>query len=139
MKLYPARFTKEPEGGYTVTFRDVPEAITYGETQEEAHTQAVDALITAMDFYFEDKRTVPDPSQPRKSEALVELPLSVAIKVELLNTQIKQRVRPAELASRMGVRPQEVTRIMNLHHTTKIDTLAKAAAALGKRLDMSLA
>ncbi|HRF87245.1 MAG: type II toxin-antitoxin system HicB family antitoxin [Cellvibrionales bacterium] len=139
MKLYPARFTKEPEGGYTVTFRDVPEAITYGETQEEAHTQAVDALVTAMDFYFEDKRTVPDPSQPRKGEALVELPLSVAIKVELLNTQIKQRVRPAELASRMGVRPQEVTRIMNLHHTTKIDTLAKAAAALGKRLDMSLA
>lgn len=139
MKLYPARFTKEPEGGYTVTFRDVPEAITYGETQEEAHTQAVDALVTAMDFYFEDKRTVPDPSQPRKGEVLVELPLSVAIKVELLNTQIKQRVRPAELASRMGVRPQEVTRIMNLHHTTKIDTLAKAAAALGKRLDMRLA
>ncbi|MEZ5435447.1 MAG: helix-turn-helix domain-containing protein [Pseudomonadales bacterium] len=139
MKLYPARFTKEPEGGYTVTFRDVPEAITYGETQEDAHTQAVDALVTAMDFYFEDKRTVPDPSRPRKGEALVELPLSVALKVELLNTQIKQRVRPAELASRMGVRPQEVTRIMNLHHTTKIDTLAKAAAALGKRLDMSLA
>ena len=30
------RFAREPEGGYTVTYKDLPELITYGTTLEEA-------------------------------------------------------------------------------------------------------
>jgi hypothetical protein len=42
---------------------------------------AADALATAMDFYFEDKRPVPPPSDPKRGETLVELSTSVAAKV----------------------------------------------------------
>ena len=46
MFAYPAIFTPEPEGGFTVTFRDAPEAIAYGETEEKAASKA--ALARAV-------------------------------------------------------------------------------------------
>ncbi len=131
---YPALFEAVEEGGFVLSFRDIPEAITQGETEEHAKAQAEDALLTAMEFYFEDKRPVPHPSALRPGEQLVSLPLSVWIKVLLLNEQLAAGVKNAELARRMGAAPQEVNRITNLHHTTKIDTIAKAFACLGKQL-----
>ena len=42
---FPALFEPDPGGGFTVTFRDVPEAITQGDTIEEARAAAADALL----------------------------------------------------------------------------------------------
>lgn len=136
---YPAQLQHESDGGFTVTFRDIPEAITQGDTREEALSEAVGALVTAMDFYFEDGKAVPNPSKARKGEELIELPVSIASKVLLLNALVDRMVRPVDLARKMGVKPQEVTRIMDLHHATKIDTIADAFKALGHRLDVSVA
>lgn len=135
---YPATFIQE-DGGYTVTFRDIPEAITQGDSYEEAVEMAEDALATAMEFYFEDNRPVPLPSQALDGEVMVELPLSVWSKVLLLNEMLAQHVSQAELAKRLGVKPQQVTRIVNLEHTTKIDTLVEAFKALGKTPVLSFA
>ncbi len=71
---YPARFKPDPTGGFVVSFRDIPEAITQGETLEEAYEMALDALITALDFYFEDQREVPLPSSPKRGEKIVVFP-----------------------------------------------------------------
>lgn len=62
---------------------------------------------------------------------------SVAVKVLLLNEQLAQGVSNAELARRMGVRPQEVQRITNLAHATKIDTIDRALRALGRELTLA--
>ena len=131
---YPARFEQAPEGGYTVTFRDIPEAITQADDLEEARTLAADALVTAMDFYIEDLRSVPAPSAPKRGEELVDLPASVWAKVQLLNTMIEEKVSQADLARMLGTTRQEINRMVDLHHTTKIDTIAGAVAALGHRL-----
>jgi antitoxin HicB len=136
--LYPARVTKEGKE-FLVTFPDVPEAITSGATQEEALEMAADALVTAMDFYFEDRRAVPMPSAPKRGQVPVELPASVAAKVLLLNELVASGVRNAELARRMGTSAQEVTRLTDLHHPTKIDTVARALNALGRTLELRVA
>ena len=39
---YPAKFTPAEEGGYIVTFRDIPEAITQGDDMTEAVEMAED-------------------------------------------------------------------------------------------------
>ncbi|WP_410472799.1 type II toxin-antitoxin system HicB family antitoxin [Faucicola mancuniensis] len=135
---YPATFTKDTDG-FVVTFRDIPEALTQGDTYEEALEMAQDALATAMDFYFEDNRPVPMPSKAKKGEVMVELPLSIWSKVLLLNEMLNQHVSQADLAKRMGIKPQQVTRIVNLEHATKIDTLVQAFRALGKRPMFALA
>jgi antitoxin HicB len=137
MFRYPARI-EEDDVGFTVSFRDIPEALTSGATLEEARDMAVDALATAMDFYFEDKRPVPAPSKPRRGEELIELPASLAAKVLLLNEMLAQKVSPAELARRLHTRPQDIQRVIDIGHVTKIDTIALAFAALGKRLELSV-
>ncbi|WP_339343318.1 type II toxin-antitoxin system HicB family antitoxin [uncultured Psychrobacter sp.] len=134
---YPARI-QPTDDGYVVTFRDIPEANTQGDTFDEAVEMAEDALLTALTFYFEDNRTVPAPSQPKPKETQIDLPISAAIKVALLNTLLETRVSQSKLAKRMGITPQQVTRIVNLNHTTKIDTLAAAFKALGRELKISV-
>jgi antitoxin HicB len=120
-----------------VTFRDIPEAITQGDTFEEASEMAADVLLSSMDFYFEDARPVPMPSAARPDEHLIELPLSVAAKVLLLNEILRQKMKPAELARRLDTSPQNVNRLVDLHHASKIDAIQSAAKALGKTVEIS--
>lgn len=136
--FYPAKVERDGDG-WLVSFPDIPEALTSGATREEALTMARDALQTAMDFYFEDGRAVPLPSPPARGLNVVELPASVAAKVLLLNEMISQRIKGAELARRMGTSPQEVSRITDLHHATKIDNINAALHALGRRLELRTA
>jgi antitoxin HicB len=134
---YPAHFEPDHEaGGFVVTFRDIPEAITQGDTEEEALDMAADALLTSMDFYFEDKRPVPPPSKAKKGERLIALPLSIAAKVMLLNEMLAQQMRPVDLAARLETTKQEVNRLIDLHHTTKIDRIEEALGALGKNVEL---
>lgn len=135
---YPALFKLSEAGRYIVTFRDIPEAITQGNDEADAKAMAADALLTAMDFYFEDRRPVPAASALEEGERLIELPVSASAKVLLLNEMLAQKARPADLARLMGIKPQEVNRIIDLGHATKIDTLAAAFQALGRELDLVL-
>ncbi|TBM14741.1 type II toxin-antitoxin system HicB family antitoxin [Hafnia paralvei] len=132
---YPIKFEHD-ETGWCISFPDIPEALTGGETKEEALSLAQDALVTAFDFYFEDQRPVPMPSAD--GDDFVDVPASVAAKVLLLNTMIATGTTQAELARRLGTRPQDVSRIVTLAHTTKIDTIEAALKVLGKRLEITV-
>lgn len=137
MLAYPVKLTADREsGGFVVTFPDIPEAITQGESVDESMEMAQDALETALDFYFDDRRPVPVPSKPKRGQRLVALPLSIEAKVLLLNEMVRQQVRPAELARRMRTSPQVVNRLVNLRYVSKIDGIAGAMAALGKSLEI---
>jgi antitoxin HicB len=133
MRAYPVNLRKDGKF-ILVTFPDIPEAITQGDNRAHALEMAKEALESAMDFYLEDRRPVPAPSKPKRGQAVVELPPSVSAKVLLLNEMLRQKVRPAELARRIGTTPQEVNRLTNIRHTTRIDNIDKALRALGKRL-----
>lgn len=136
MNAYPARLAVAADG-ITVTFRDIPEAITGGSDRDEALRMARDALETAMEFYFEDSRSVPPPSPARRGEILIELPVSVIAKVLLLNAMIESKVRPSELARRLGTTRQAVNRLIDMDHSTKIDAIAEAMKAVGRKLEFT--
>ena len=136
---FPVTLTPdERNGGFVVTFRDIPEAITQGETVEDALVMAKDAFETAMEFYFEDKRCVPAPSKPKRGQHTIELPASLSAKVWLLNEMVTQNIRPAELARRLNTTPQQVNRLTNLRHTTRIDAIAAALHVMGRQLEITV-
>ena len=54
-----------------VTFRDVPEVMTQGDTFEDAVCRAEDALRTAMGFYDKDGKTYPSPSEPQQGDVMI--------------------------------------------------------------------
>jgi|KBSMisStaDraftv2_1062788.scaffolds.fasta_scaffold02587_2 antitoxin HicB len=133
MNGYPVNLRRDGKF-LLVTFPDIPEAITQGDNREHALAMAKEALELAMEFYFDDRRPAPLPSRARKGQAVVNLSPSVAAKVLLLNEMLRQKVRPSELARRIGTTKQEVNRLTNLRHPTKIDRIDLALQALGKRL-----
>jgi antitoxin HicB len=137
MLTYPVRI--QPDGdGFLAEFRDIPEALTGAATKEEILELSKDALITAMEFYFEDNRFVPMPTAPEDQEELIELPYSLSVKVLLLNEMLKQKVKPVELARKLHIKRQDVSRYTDLYHSTKIDNLADAFKVLGKRLEINV-
>ncbi len=138
MRGYPVNLRKD--GRFILaTFPDVPPAITQGNNRAHALEMAKEALELSMEFYFDDMRPVPMPSKPKRGQAVVELAPSVAAKVLLLNEMLRQKVRPIDLARRLGTTKQEVNRLTNLRHPTKIDRIDAALRALGKRLYLDAA
>ena len=135
---YPVRLTAQEVGNYAVSFPDIPEALTRGDTAEEAMRHGADALESALDFYFENNRMVPMPSAPKRGQRVIELSPTLAGKVLLFNELLAQKVRPADLARRMAIPRQQVTRLLNPRHATKIDSIALALRALGKELQLSV-
>lgn len=138
MRGYPVNLRRD--GKFILaTFPDIPEAITQGRTHAEALAAAKEALEASIEFYFDDRRQVPAPSKIKRGQSVVELPASLAAKILLLNEMLRQNVRPAELARRIGTTAQEVNRLTNIRHTSKIDGVDLALRALGKRLVLDAA
>ena len=130
---HPARLDPEPEGGFTVTFPDFGFGVTYGATREEALRQAADLLETIVANCLAEGWDVPSPS-PARGRPLVPLEPLVAAKVELYRTMRAAGITKADLARRIGIAPQQVQRLFDTNHASRIDQLAAAFAALGRRL-----
>jgi antitoxin HicB len=129
---YPIKLTVD--GPYfLVTFPDFPEAITHGESEEDALRHALDALETVFWHSFDSRDFIPEPSTVKRGQRFVDVPLTAA-KVLLHNEMLRQKVRPAALARRMGLPRKKLDRILNPRYKTRIDTTAKVFTALGKHL-----
>jgi antitoxin HicB len=63
----------------------------------------------------------------------------LSAKILLLNEMLRQKVPPSELARRIGTTRQEVNRLTDLRHTSKIDRIDAALQALGKTLILEAA
>lgn len=139
MLSYPVKIKKDTNGSLLITFPDIPEAATSAHNESKALALALEALESALEFYFEDGRAVPMPSVAKRGQLTVTLPASMSAKVLLLNEMIAQKVRPADLARLLHTTPQVVNRLTNLRHATKIDGLVEAFQALGKKLELRVA
>ena len=75
--FYPSVFHIAEEGGFWVSFPDVPEAFTQGENMEEAYAMAVDALGLCISDLDEAMQPLPAPSLPTEVEVQGEAVLVV--------------------------------------------------------------
>ena len=131
---YPVRLIPEEEGGYRVNFRDVPEALTQGETIDEALGEAADCLVVALGGYLQARRPIPWPSPPQSDEWLVFLPPLVTAKLALYEAMREGGVGQSALAQRLGLSENAVRRLLALGHRSHIGQIERALAVLGKRL-----
>ena len=59
---YPAVFTPEPDGGYSVSFPDIEGCYTCGDNLGDGIEMAEDALALTMYEYEKEHRPIPEPS-----------------------------------------------------------------------------
>jgi predicted RNase H-like HicB family nuclease len=62
--FYPALFHKAEEGGFWVSFPDIPECLTQGEDMTQAYEMAVDALGLALTSRESEGDIIPTASDP---------------------------------------------------------------------------
>lgn len=61
--FYPAIFHKAEEGGFWISFPDIPECLTEGDNMQQAYEMAVEALGLALVNRKEEKEEIPVPSE----------------------------------------------------------------------------
>ena len=134
---YPARFKPDrKDGGFIITFRDLPEAITQAETPEDCIIEAMDCLEEAIAGRIDDGLDIPKPSKTRKFEEMIAIPAHMAIKAALYIAMREQNVNKSELARRLRVDVREVRRMLDPHHGTKLPTMEEALSVLGKQVEL---
>ncbi len=125
--------TDEVDGGFTVTFRDLPEAITQGENIEDALNEAADCLEEAIANRVIRRLPTPSPSEPDENEYLVTTPLQTSFKASIWLAMQEKNINQTQLAKTLNVDEKEVRRILDPSHNTKLETLERSLLALGKR------
>jgi len=136
---YPALLTPdEIDGGFTVTFRDLPEAITQGESVSDALDEASDALEEAIAGRIRRGDSIPQPSPLEDNELKVPVPALTAAKAALYLALRETGLSKTELASRLGCDEKEVRRLLDPRHPSKLPRIERALSALGKSLSVRL-
>jgi antitoxin HicB len=110
---YPAVFTPAEEGGFVVTFPDVPEAITGRiNTGEE----------------------IPRPSAVQRGQYLIPVPPQTAFKAALYDEIHAQGLSKVELAAKLGIDEKEVRRLLDPYHPSKLPRIAEILERVGKHI-----
>ena len=137
--IYPATLTPDKEdGGFIVTFFDLPEAITQGENVEDALSEAADCLDEAIANRIVMGLPIPSPSSAKRGRYPVLLAAQTAAKAALYLAIQKAQVTKAELAKRLACDEKEVRRLLDPRHPSKLPRIESALAAVGQRLVVGL-
>ena len=131
---YPCVLTPEREGGFSVSFPDVPEALTCGNSRAEALAMAEDALAAALGAYMKSSESVPSPSRATRRQELVAVPPIVAAKLALYNAMRREGLTKVALAGRLGLSEGAVRKLLNPDHRSHISQIEKALRAVGRGL-----
>jgi len=136
---YPVMLTPdEIEGGFVVTFPDLPEAITQGEDTASALEEAADALEEAIAGRIRRGDPIPRPSTTGARQLQVPVPALTAAKAALYLALRETGISKSELAARLGCDEKEVRRLLDPRHPSKLQRIEKALSALGKGLAVRL-
>ena len=130
---YPCVLTPD-DGGVSISFPDVPEALTCGEDRTEALAMAQDALATALAGYVHERWDVPAPRPAVDGQELVPVPPVTAAKLALYTAMRTQDVTNVELARRLDVSEAAVRKLLNPDHRSHIGHVERALRAVGRTL-----
>src|SRR3990167_2751695 len=131
---YAVTLTKQKEGGYLAQFQDFPEAITQGDTLEDALNDAIDCLEEAIANRIEMKLVIPAPSHIKKNQYSVSLPTTFSAKIALYRAIREKKLTNTNLAKKLNCDEKEVRRLLDPHYNSKLPRIEQALHILGKRL-----
>jgi antitoxin HicB len=135
---YAAVLEPQPEGGFTVTFPDLPEAITEGRDRDEALFNAAEVLTLCLEQRMDDGEPIPEVRRV-KGGAWIEPQASVQAALLVRRAREAQGRTLAELARALDTSWPAAQRLEKPGANPTLRQLERAAAALGKRLVIELA
>jgi antitoxin HicB len=131
--VYPYTVQQSSDGAWQVRFPDVPEALTEGATEAEAHALAPDALLAALSGLGKLHRDIPEPSKPRHRPVVV-VPILQSAKLALYQAMREHELNNVTLSRKLGKAENEVRRMLDLDHASRIGALEDALRLLGRQI-----
>lgn len=128
--VYPAKLVKAADG-CTVTFRDVPGAISSGDSPLQALDEARDALALVIEDILEEGEAIPLPSKARRGEHLVAVPADVGARALLKLIRDTEALSKAAVAERVGVSRQSYGQMEARGRNLTLKTLTDVTEKLG--------
>ena len=98
--FYPAIFHKAEDGGFWISFPDLPECLTEGNDMTQAYEMAVNALGLALTSREIENEPIPEPSAP--SDIIVEKD-SFLVVVEFDILAYKKRTSPRAVKKTLSI------------------------------------
>ena len=121
---------------YLVEFPDLPGCLTEGETIEEAHRNAREALTGYLASIFERNLKIPEPTRQKgRNVHLIEPEPKVAVPIFLRKQRKARKLRQGDVAKKLGISYQSYQR---LEKPGKSNPTLKTLQGLAKVFDKEL-
>ena len=134
--IYPAN-VKQDGDKFTVTFRDLVNVFTEGNTYEEALFNAQEVLDILLLDMAQDEMAIPEPSACKQDEVPITVSPDVTAPILLNKLRLSRHCSMADVARTMGVSYQNYQQMESGKNMT-LKSLKKAAAALGAVVEIRL-
>lgn len=133
---YPAIIEEQTGGRFLVTFVDLSDTFSEGETKEEALFNATEVLSAMLGWRLDEAKDVPAPSQKIKGAHYIAP--DAKTQAAMLLRLVRGERSLSDLARALETSWPAAKRLENPAHWPSLKTLDRAAAALGKRLVLVL-
>ena len=135
---FACKFQKIEDGTEIIKCRDLPELLSWTNEGETLKAWARYAVEDCIMFRMRDGEIIPEASDPKPGEYVVRLTLNEEAKILLHNEMLKEKLSHADLAKMINLGLPDVTRLLNLKHKTKIETIVSVLNTMGKDLKFTL-
>jgi antitoxin HicB len=135
---YRYEFERQENGWWLVRFPGIPEALTEGETEQEARANALDCVITALEGYMKASRPLPSRGAKHSGPDRAVLPSLVTGKLAVYQTMRLRGWSKVKLAQELGTSENSVRRLLDLRHSSHMRIIDEALAKMNAELAIDL-
>lgn len=133
---YPANITPQENGAFLLTFVDLPDTFTEGQTIEEALFNGAEVLSAMLGWHLDQGHAIPPPSLGLAGAHYIAPDAKTQAVLLLRGVRADRTI--ADLARGLGTSWAAAQRLDDPHHWPSLKQLDRAARVLGKRLVLSV-
>jgi antitoxin HicB len=112
---------------------DLPGVNTFGDDDDEALMNSVDAIIVWLKHLMDERKDIPAPRY--KGGQSVHMSILTSLKVDLYRAMRAKGIRKADLAKMLRMHPPQAARLLDLDHASRVEQLEAAFQAIGMRAE----
>jgi antitoxin HicB len=135
---YRYNLERQENGWWLVRFPGIPEALTEGETEEEARTNAVDCVVAALEGYMKAGKPLPRQGAGHSGPERAVLPSLVTAKLAVYETMRALGWSKLKLAKELGMPENSVRRLLDLRHRSHMWIIDEALKKMNAELSIDL-
>ena len=135
---YRYTLKRQENGWWLVRFPGIPEALTEGETEEEARASALDCATTALEGYMKAGKPLPRKGAGHSGPDRAVLPSLVTAKLAVYETMRARGWSKVKLAKELGMSENSVRRLLDLRHSSHMWIIDEALAKMNAELSIDL-